>query len=294
MPGQVAFFMAGIFSQSRGGGRHGTPGPFALERFAVLLYCPPMSFQDKTVLVTGGSRGIGRAVAAAFAGAGARVAVHYNRNETAAKDALRSLPGGPHAIFGCDLSKPETPRSLVDDVVKELGSIDVLVNNAGIYEPHAPITEMDFSEWLSNWNSTIGTNLLGPANLIFWTARHMAGRGGGRIVNVSSRGAFRGEPEAPAYGASKAGLNSLSQSMALALGPHGVYVTVVAPGWVETDMTIKYLSSPKGDAIRNQSPLRRVAEPEEIAKTVLFLASEGSEYLTGAIVDANGASYLRS
>jgi NAD(P)-dependent dehydrogenase (short-subunit alcohol dehydrogenase family) len=204
------------------------------------------------------------------------------------------LPGGPHAIFAADLSAPENTKALVDEVVKELGSIDVLVNNAGIYEPHAAITEIDFSEWRSNWTSTIGINLLGPANLMFWTARHMVARGGGRIVNVSSRGAFRGEPEAPAYGASKAGLNALSQSMAQALAPHNVYVTVVAPGWVTTDMTIKTLSGPKGDSIRDQSPLRRVAAPEEIAKTVVFLASEGTEYMTGAIVDANGASYLRS
>lgn len=253
-----------------------------------------MDFKDRTVLVTGGSRGIGRAVAGAFAGARARVAVHYNKNKAAAEEALKSLPGGPHGIFAADISNPEESKALVEDVIAELGSIDILVNNAGIYEPHGPVTKIDFSEWLSNWNSTIGINLLGPANLIFWAARHMVERGGGRIVNVSSRGAFRGEPEAPAYGASKAGLNSLSQSMAQALAPHNVYVTVVAPGWVETDMTRKTLAGPKGDSIRDQSPMKRVAEPEEIAKAVVFLASEGTEYMTGAIVDANGASYLRS
>jgi NAD(P)-dependent dehydrogenase (short-subunit alcohol dehydrogenase family) len=253
-----------------------------------------MEFEGKTVLVTGASRGIGRAIAHAFAADGAKVAVHYNRNRAAAEEALQSLPGGPHAIFACDVSDPGESKSLVDDVTEKLGPVDVLVNNAGIYEPHAGIAQLDYEEWLSNWSSTIGINLLGPANLMFWAAKQMVGRGGGRIVNVSSRGAFRGEPDAPAYGASKAGLNSMSQSMAQALAPSGVYVTVVAPGWVETDMTRKTLAGPKGDSIRDQSPMRRAASPEEIAKAVIFLASEGTEYMTGAIVDANGASYLRS
>lgn len=253
-----------------------------------------MDLNEKVILVTGASRGIGRAIARSFSERGARVAIHFNRDSASAQKTLSSLPGGPHALFGCDLSKPESSKSLVDDVLKEFGRIDVLVNNAGIYEPHGSVADIDYECWRENWDRTIGINLLGPANLMFWTAKQMISQGGGRIVNVSSRGAFRGEPETPAYGASKAGLNSLSQSMARALAPHNVYVTVVAPGYVETDMTINALSGPKGESIRNQSPLARVATPEEIAGTVLFLASEGSEYLTGAIVDINGASYLRS
>jgi 3-oxoacyl-[acyl-carrier protein] reductase len=122
----------------------------------------------------------------------------------------------------------------------------------------------------------------------------MVRRGGGRIVNISSRGAFRGEPRMPAYGASKAGLNALSQSLAKALAPRNVFVYVVAPGWVETEKASPALNGPEGDAIRSDSPLGRVARPEEVAYTVLFLASKGAEYLTGAIVDVNGASYLRS
>ena len=118
-------------------------------------------------------------------------------------------------------------------------------------------------------------------------------QGGGRIVNVSSRGAFRGEPDAPAYGAAKAGLNALSQSMAKALAPHNIFVGVVAPGFVETDMAAELLAGPEGEAIRGQSPMNRVARPDEVARTVLFLASEGVDYLTGCIVDVNGASYLR-
>ena len=117
---------------------------------------------------------------------------------------------------------------------------------------------------------------------------------GGRIVNVSSRGAFRGEPDAPAYGASKAGLNALGQSLAKALGGEGIFVFTVAPGFVETKMAQPGLSGPKGDFIRNESPLGRVAKPEEVARTVAFLAADGSEFLTGCVVDVNGASYLRT
>jgi NAD(P)-dependent dehydrogenase (short-subunit alcohol dehydrogenase family) len=122
----------------------------------------------------------------------------------------------------------------------------------------------------------------------------MIKNGGGRIVNVSSRGAFRGEPESPAYGASKAGLNAMSQSLAKKLAKHNIFVGVVAPGFVETDMAAELLTGPEGDGIRNQSPLGRVARPEEVARAVLFLAAEGSEFMTGAIIDVNGASYLRT
>jgi NAD(P)-dependent dehydrogenase (short-subunit alcohol dehydrogenase family) len=253
-----------------------------------------MNLTDKVALVTGASRGIGRAVAEALAGKGSRVAVHYNRNRDAAEETQASLPGGPHKIFRCDVSDSAGANPLIEDVVDSFGRLDVLVNNAGVYVPHPQIEELNYEEWTDNWGQTIGTNLLGPANLMYWAAKQMIKGGGGRIVNISSRGAFRGEPDAPAYGASKAGLNALSQSMAQALAPHNISVTVLAPGWVQTDMTASYLSRPEGEAIRNQSPLKRVASPEEIAQAVVFLVSEGSDYLTGAIVDINGASYLRS
>jgi NAD(P)-dependent dehydrogenase (short-subunit alcohol dehydrogenase family) len=122
----------------------------------------------------------------------------------------------------------------------------------------------------------------------------MIKQGHGRIVNVSSRGAFRGEPLAPAYGASKAGLNAMSQSLAQYLAPYNIYVGVVAPGFVDTERVSERLKGAEGDAIRNQSPLQRVARAEEVAYPVLFMASEGAEWVTGAILDANGASYLRT
>ena len=122
----------------------------------------------------------------------------------------------------------------------------------------------------------------------------MASGGGGRIVNVSSRGAFRGEPQMPWYGASKAGLNAMGQSLAIALAPHNIFVYTIAPGFVETPMAAGVLESSEGDEIRAQSPFGRVAQPEEVGKTIAFLALEAPEFLTGCIVDVNGASYLRS
>jgi 3-oxoacyl-[acyl-carrier protein] reductase len=252
-----------------------------------------MDFEGKVVLVTGGSRGIGRAVAIEFAARGATLAVHYRADRVAADATLAALPPGRHLAVAADVADPEQARSLVGRVVDRLGGVDVLVNNAGVYEAH-PVLETGYEDWQRIWRRTLETNLLGPANLIHAVAPHMVAAGGGRIVNVSSRGAFRGEPDHPAYGASKAGLNSLGQSMARALGGHGIYVTTVAPGFVETDMAAPALGGPGGDAIRAESPLDRVATAQEVARVVVFLATPGAESATGAVVDVNGASYLRT
>jgi 3-oxoacyl-[acyl-carrier protein] reductase len=252
-----------------------------------------VEISGKVALVTGSSRGIGRQIARELAARGARVAVHYRADRESAQATLDSLSGGAHGVFGADVADADSARDLVEGVTHQMGGIDVLVNNAAVFEAH-PVLEVDYGGWQEAWSRTIATNLIGPANLSFLAARIMMRRGGGRVVNVSSRGAFRGEPESPAYGASKAALNAMSQSMAQALAPHGVFFYVVAPGFVETDMAAPLLSGPVGDSIRDQSPLGRVAEPAEVARTVAFLASEAPDFMTGAIVDLNGASYLRS
>ncbi|MFW5691027.1 MAG: SDR family NAD(P)-dependent oxidoreductase [Chloroflexota bacterium] len=250
-------------------------------------------FSGKRVLVTGGSRGIGRTIAVQFAASGARVAVHYNSNRTAADATLAALDDDGHLMVQADMQDAAAVAAMVDAAADGLGGLDILVNNAGIYEEHPP-AEVDYAAWQDYWARTIGVNLIGAANAAYCAARHMMRGGGGRIVNVSSRGAFRGEPTAPAYGASKAGLNAMSQSLAVALAPHNIFVGTAAPGFVETDMAADILAGPRGDAIRGQSPLNRVARPEEVAVTVLFLASEQTAFLTGCVVDINGASYLRT
>ncbi len=250
-------------------------------------------FSGKRVLVTGASRGIGEAIASGFAKRGALVAIVYRSNTLAAELVMSKLSGTGHICVQADVSTSEGARTAVEDSIEALGGLDIVVNNAGIFQPHV-ISEVEFSEWQAAWRSVIDTNLIGPANICYVAGNHMIKQGGGKIVNVSSRGAFRGEPDGPAYGASKAGLNSMSQSLAIALAPYGIFVGVVAPGFVDTDMAADSLEGEAGDAIRAQSPLGRVGRPEEIANAVLFLASEGIEFATGAIIDVNGASYLRS
>ncbi|MEV1169980.1 SDR family oxidoreductase [Nonomuraea sp. NPDC049784] len=242
------------------------------------------------VLVTGASRGIGRAIAAAFAAQGDRVAIHHRDSAKEAQSLLEELPGQGHVIVQADLADPEAVRLMVDAAAQELGGIDVLVNNAGVFLHH-PLTETSYDEWRTAWQRTLDTNLIGPANATWCAVQHMPA--GGRVINVSSRGAFRGEPNSPAYGASKAGLNALGQSLAIALAPRGIAVAGVAPGFVETDMTNEHLKAPRGDEIRAQSPFGRVARPDEIAAAVIYLASPAAEWASGAVLDLNGASYLR-
>jgi 3-oxoacyl-[acyl-carrier protein] reductase len=241
--------------------------------------------------VTGASRGIGRAIARAFAGQGDRVAVHHRGSADLAQEVLDGLPGGGHTIVQADLADAEAVRRMVETAVASLGGLDVLVNNAGIYVWH-PITEVSYEKWQEVWRETLAVNLTGAANVTWCAVQHMK-ETGGRIVNVSSRGAFRGEPRHPAYGASKAGLNAFGQSMARALAPFGISVGTVAPGYVETEMAAADLGSARGEEIRAQSPFNRVATPEEIAAAVVYLASDQAEWASGTILDLNGASYLR-
>lgn len=252
-----------------------------------------MRFKDKVVLITGGTRGIGRAAAIAFSKEGAHVAVNYRSNSAAAQECLGLLSGNGHRAYQADLSEPRALADMVGQVIGHYGKIDVLVNNAGIHETH-PVDVVDYATWQREWNATIGVNLIGAANVTYCVAQHMISAQKGHIVFVSSRGAFRGEPDQPAYGASKAGMNQLAQSLAQKLAPYGICCGVVAPGFVETDLAKDILDGPGGPGIRSQSPFGRVARPDEVAHAILFLAEEKSLFLSGAIIDVNGASYLRS
>jgi NAD(P)-dependent dehydrogenase (short-subunit alcohol dehydrogenase family) len=245
----------------------------------------------RSALITGASRGIGRATARAFAQAGYRVGIHHRDSAALAESLRGELAGDGHTVVQGDLADPRAVKALVDAAAGALEGLDVVVNNAGRYAPH-PITEVSYEEWQAQWRATLDVNLVGPANVIYCAIKHM--KRGGRIVNVSSRGAFRGEPRQPAYGASKAGLNALGQSLAVALAPLGIAVATVAPGYVETDMSNEDLKAPRGPAIRAESPFNRVARPEEIAAAILWLASSEAEWASGTIIDLNGASYLRS
>jgi NAD(P)-dependent dehydrogenase (short-subunit alcohol dehydrogenase family) len=255
----------------------------------------------RRVLVTGASRGIGRAVALAFAERGDRVGVHYATGRADAEETLRLLSGTGHALLAGDLGDPATAQDIVARAVESLGAVDVLVNNAAVApseDNRHSMTEVpgvSYADWQQAWRRMVDVNVLGTANLTYCVARHLIDRGApGSIVNVGSRGAFRGEPGFPAYGATKAAVHAFGQSMAVALAPHAIAVTSVAPGFVATDRQAAALTGARGDTVRSQSPFGRVGTPEEIAAAVLYLASPEAAWSSGAILDLNGASYLRT
>jgi NAD(P)-dependent dehydrogenase (short-subunit alcohol dehydrogenase family) len=225
-----------------------------------------------------------------LASRGATVALHYQSDRAGAESAKRAMKGDGHILIQADLGDPKAVERLWNEALA-LKRIDAVVNNSGIFPNHPTLTT-DYADWVAAWQQTLAVNLVGAAHLSYFAARAMASQqGGGRIVNISSRAAFRGELTAPAYAASKAGMNAFTQSLAKALAPNGVYTFVVAPGWVATE---RVAESVKDKAVLADQPLGRVATPDEIAQVVTFCALDAPASMTGGILDVNGASYLRS
>ena len=243
------------------------------------------NLSNKTILITGAAGGIGEALCTSFAEANGTIILHYNSNRDKAESLLQKLPGMHHRAIQCDLSNADQ----VNTMFSAIDHVDIVINNAAVVENHE-IDSLSYQDWQDIWERTIGANLIGPANIMYLASKFMIKNGGGKFINISSRGAFRGEPSAPAYGASKAALNSLGQSLAKALAKDRVFVYTIAPGFVDTERVKNLID----DEVRAQSPLNRVAKPQEIADTALWLATGDNEFLTGCIIDVNGASYLRS
>jgi NAD(P)-dependent dehydrogenase (short-subunit alcohol dehydrogenase family) len=249
-------------------------------------------------LVTGASRGIGRAIAVALARRGDRVAVHFGSDRAAAEQTLAALAGDGHALVQGDLADPDGAAQIVADAIAALGGVDVLVNNAAV-GPSAgnrhTVDTSSYEDWQRVWREMVDVDLVAVSNLTFLVARHLIERGAaGCIVNVGSRGAFRGEPEYPAYGAAKAGVHAFGQSMAVALAPHGISVASVAPGFISTERQQPKLRGEQGERIAAQSPFGRVGTPEEVAAAVVYLSSPDAVWASGSILDLNGASHLRT
>ena len=243
------------------------------------------NLSNKTILITGAAGGIGEALCTSFAEANGTIILHYNSNRDKAESLLQKLPGMHHRAIQCDLSNADQ----VNTMFSAIDHVDIVINNAAVVENHE-IDSLSYQDWQDIWERTIGANLIGPANIMYLASKFMIKNGGGKFINISSRGAFRGEPSAPAYGASKAGLNSLGQSLAKALAKDRVFVYTIAPGFVDTERVKNLID----DEVKAQSRLNRVAKPQEIADTALWLATGDNEFLTGCIIDVNGASYLRS
>lgn len=239
---------------------------------------------NKTVLVTGGTRGIGRAIVEAFAGAGARVAFTY-RSSTDEADALveRLEEEGAEAFsLQGDVADFETAQSHVDAVLDRWDTLDVLVNNAGITRDGLMLRLKE-----EDWDAVIDTNLKGVFNFSKAAYRPMMRQRAGSIINISSVVGTTGNAGQTNYAASKAGIIGFSKSLAKELGSRNVTVNVVAPGYVQTDMTDE-LDEDAQQAILDAVPLDRLAEPSEIAETVLFLASSAADYITGHVLHVNG------
>jgi 3-oxoacyl-[acyl-carrier protein] reductase len=244
----------------------------------------------RSALVTGGSRGIGAATVRALHAAGASVFFTYLTGETQAQ-ALASELGARAACARCDVSEGDGLPEIVDSTVAKFGRLDVLVNNAAIFSRNA-FDGDDFAHWRAGWRRTFDVNLFGAADLCWLAMRRMRAQRSGRIINVASRAAHRGELEFADYGASKAALVNLTKSIARACGRDGITAIAVAPGFVETDMAA-YDMERRGAEIVGEVPIGRIGSPEEVAAFIAFLASPVAAYANGATIDLNGASYVR-
>jgi len=247
-----------------------------------------IDLQGRVALVTGGSRGIGKACCELLARAGARVAVNYRVERPWAELLVQKIEesGGEAFALSADVALADDANMMVDETVDRFGGIDILVNNAGIWKGD-PVEEISDGEW----NEMIGINLTGTFNMIRAAVPYMKSSGGGRIINISSTAGQRGEALHSHYAATKGAVISLTKSLAAELAGDGILTNCVAPGWVETDMTEDALEQGR-DAIAAVIPLGRVGTPEEIGGAVLFLASDLATFVNGEILNVNGGAVL--
>lgn len=247
-----------------------------------------IDLRGKTALVTGASRGIGEAIARQLALSGACVAIHYFNSEKKAMDLVKELGNDSFAV-GADLSCPVATRKLFKQVVARVGRLDILINNAAM----AISTPIDSESFQDNWEMTLAVNLRAPALLCRAAIKHYRDHGGGRIINIASRAAFRGDtPEYLAYAASKGGLISLSKSIASHFGKEGIMCFVVAPGFVRTDMANSFFDEYGEAEVTGDLALKNLTRPEDVAPSVVFLASGLADHATGTNIDINAGSYL--
>ena len=245
-----------------------------------------IDLQGKNALVTGASQGIGRAIARQLAQAGARVAVHHHRH---AVD-LGDYPGRAQA-FQADLASPAEARELFRRVAETFGGLDILVNNAGI-TIDSPL-DLDDDRWLADWQDIIDVNLTACGVLCREAVRHFQARGGGRIINIASRAAFRGDVAAYlGYAASKGGMVSLTRSLARAFGKDNIQAFIIAPGFTRTGMAQQFIDLHGEELVLKDIALDRLTEPGDIAPMVAFLASGLADHATGCTIDINAGSYV--
>ena len=251
-----------------------------------------IEMQGKTVLVTGGSRGIGAAATRTLVGVGARVVIHYGRNRAAAETLAASLPEGHCHLVASDLAYAATTEAVWKDALAWQGRIDVLVNNAGIYEAADP--DGDLEAFLASWERTLRVNLTAVAQLCRSATHHFREHGGGIIVNVASRASFRGDDyDRMNYAASKGGVIALTRSIARKCAADRILAYAVAPGFVATEMVDQVIEQDGIEDMVKDIPLGEIAPASDVGNTIAFLASGLAPHATGTTIDINGASYLR-
>lgn len=254
-----------------------------------------IDFAGKVVLVTGGSRGIGAATVKAVVSAGGSAVIHYGSNRMAAENLAAGVGPDQCHLVGCDLGEPDAPPTLWKQALGWKGQVDVVVNNAGIFEPES--LSGPHEDWLAVWQRTLQVNLIATAGLCRQAIDHWRQTGsGGAIVNVASRAAFRGDaPEQWSYAASKGGMISLTKTLARAYSAEGIYTYAVAPGFVSTDMALEAFDrdATLRDRVVSEIPIGDIAPAEQIANAICFLASGLATHATGQTIDVNGASYVR-
>jgi NAD(P)-dependent dehydrogenase (short-subunit alcohol dehydrogenase family) len=253
-----------------------------------------LDLTGKVVLITGGSRGIGAETARRMAAAGGHVIINYRRSEDEANALVQEIGGNAIAICA-DVADPAALESMIDDVVAAFETIDVLVNNAAVFE-YNPFDGDDYAAWQKGWRRTFDLNVFAAANAAWLAMRAMrkakSRSSTGKIINVASRAAFRGETEFADYGASKAALVNLTRSIARACAKDNIVASCVAPGFIETEMAKPELEKHRDEILR-QIPLGRVGSTADVANVILFLASPMGDYLNGVTIDINGGSWFQ-
>ncbi|MFQ5785165.1 MAG: SDR family NAD(P)-dependent oxidoreductase [Alphaproteobacteria bacterium] len=251
-----------------------------------------IDLKGKVALVTGGSRGIGAAIVRTLADAGGDVVLHYGRSRERAEALAGELGRERCRPIAADLDDGETVPGLWREAVGWKGRIDVLVNNAGVYL--AAGVDDDFATWSEVWARSLAVNLVASAHLCREAVRHFRERGGGTIINIASRAAFRGDaPDYTHYAASKAGMVALTRTIARGFGGDGVLAYAIAPGFVRTEMAEAFFAEHGEEGVVSEIPLGAVAPPQDIANVVAFLAAGLAPHATGTTIDVNGASYVR-
>lgn len=248
-----------------------------------------IDLRDKKIIVTGASSGIGFEIARSLIASGATVAIHYNSNETRAKQLLKS--GNSSRLFKADLSSEAEVISFFNEVIASFGNVDLIVHNAGIFQEHA--INQPSEDWIKIWHTTMNTNLHAVAIMTQLGLNHFKENQGGRMIYIASRAAFRGETEDYlAYAASKGAVVSLARSVARSFGQYGIKSFILAPGFTKTPMAADFIATNGEESLINESSLKEITQPEHISPIVTLIAAGLMDHATGSTIDFNAGSYI--